>query len=344
MFALKQSSQRRQTGRHFVRRLPGALRLILLPVVLTVTAVHAGTGAKPVLANELPTADAARQLDEPIDNTPPTSVLSPFWEPGIQRWSDYIGALAEAYGFHPDFIAAVIAHETGDEQQATNRTGALDLMSGTPADPGLVWQPLSEELLTPETNLRWGMAILSYVVQQSGGDLFTALAAYNGGWEQVDDRVSREYAARVLDSYGRALIARSGLSPDMAERWTVAVEIRAGNVPSDLPLVLGTRPVVGLHTFVEHTVYAFADEQGHNYYVRGFVVPLSLSEYVGVEADVGDLDQLEAPLRARLGEKSARSASGNPRVLLACLPSLDRLRGQITTRWYSPSYCPAAGR
>lgn len=344
MFALKQPSERHRAGRHFVRRLPGVFRLILLPVTLAVTAAPAGTAAKPVSANKLAAADTARQMDEPIDNSLSARVLSPFWEPGIQRWSDYIDTLAGAYGFHPDFIAAVVAHESGEEQQAANRTGALDLMSLTPADSELAWQPSSEELLTPETNLRWGMAILSYVVQQSGGDLFTALAAYNGGWEQVDSQVSREYAARVLDSYGRALMARDGLSPDMAERWTVAVEIRAGNVPSDLPLVLGTRSVVGLHMFAEHTVYAFADEDGHNYYVRGFVVPLSLSEYVGTEADVEDLDQLEAQLRARLGEKSARGASGNFRVLLACLPSLGRLRGQIMTRWYSPSYCPAAGR
>ena len=36
------------------------------------------------------------------------SVLSPFWEPAIQRWGNYISTLSEVYGFHPDFIAAVI--------------------------------------------------------------------------------------------------------------------------------------------------------------------------------------------------------------------------------------------
>lgn len=295
-------------------------------------------------ASGLFAADAMRQADERAGSSPTASVLSPFWGPNIQRWSDYIGALAEAYGFHPDFIAAVVKHESDGEYRAVSRMGAVGLMGVMPTGPGLEWRPSSEELLTPATNLRWGMAILSYVVQQSGGDLFTALAAYNGGWEQVDSRVPREYAARVLDSYARALIARNGLSPDMAGRWTVAVEIRAGNVPSDSPLVLGARPVTGLRTFAEHTAYAFADEDGHNYYVRAFVVPLGLAEYAGIETEAGYLNQLEAPLRARLGEKSARSAPGNPRVLLACLPSLGRLRGQVTTRWYSPSYCPAAGR
>jgi hypothetical protein len=53
---------------------------------------------------------------------------------------------------------------------------------------------------------------------------------------------------------------------------------------------------------------------------------------------------LEPPLRARLGEKSAQGAVGNSRVLLACLPSLARLRGQVTTRWFAPIYCPNAER
>jgi hypothetical protein len=271
------------------------------------------------------------------------AVLSPYWGPGIQRWSNHIGALAEAYGFHPDFIAAVIAHGSGGE--ARGPLGAADLMSVIPHGHGVEWRSSSEDLLLPVAHLRWGMAILSYVVQQSGGDLFTALAAYNSGWNQVNNRPPREYAARVLDSYGRALVARAGLSPEMAGRWTVAVEIRAGNVPADL-LVLGNRPLVGLRTFTEHTVYAYADEAGHLFYVRGFVVPLTLSDLAPDESNLGHNDdfQLEAPLRARLGEKSARSAPGNPRVLLACLPSLSRLRGQVATRWYAPTGCPPVER
>jgi hypothetical protein len=271
-------------------------------------------------------------------------VLSPYWGPSIQRWSAYIGALAQVYGFHPDFIAAVIKHESDGEYQAVSHMGAVGLMGVMPTGPGLEWRPTSEELLLPATNLRWGMAILSYVVQQSGGDLFTALAAYNGGWNQVNSRTPREYAERVLDSYGRALVASAGMSPDMAGHWTVAVEIRAGNVPTDTLLVLGSRPLVGLRTFAEHTVYAYADTAGHAFYVRGYVVPLGLSELVAEESRPVDFGQLEAPLRARLGEKSARSALGNPRVLLACLPSLNRLRGQVTTRWYAPTGCPATER
>jgi hypothetical protein len=254
--------------------------------------------------------------------------------------------LAEAYGFHPDFIAAVIQHESGGEWRPAGNLSPAGLLGVISAGPGSEWRSSSEELLLPAVNLRWGLTILSYVVQRSGGDLFTALAAYKGGWDQVNSRAPREYAARVLDSYGRALVVRAGLSPDMAGRWTVAVEIRAGNVPADTLLVLGSRPLVGLRTFAEHTLYAHTDATGHAFYVRALVVPLGLSELIPDELSSGEADyfQLEAPLRARLGEKSARGAPGNPRVLLACLPSLSRLRGQVTTRWYAPSGCPAGQR
>ena len=213
-----------------------------------------------------------------------------------------------------------------------------------PISPGLEWQPSTNDLLLPAADLRWGIAILSYVVQQSGGDLFTALAAYRGGWSNVNDPQPREFAARVLDNYGRALITRAGLSPSIAGHWTVAVEIRAGNVPADGMLVLGSRPIGALRTFAEHVVYAYADADGHLFYVRGYAIPLTLVESLPDEGDSGTADELEAPLRARLGEKTARGASSNPRVLLACLPSLTRLRGQTTTRWFAPSNCPQVGR
>ena len=58
---------------------------------------------------------AARQVSpEPAHTTTPP-VLSPYWEPDIQRLQGAIGGLAAVYGFHPDFIAAVIRHEADRE-------------------------------------------------------------------------------------------------------------------------------------------------------------------------------------------------------------------------------------
>jgi hypothetical protein len=270
------------------------------------------------------------------------TALSPYWDADIRRWENEIGGLTELYGFHPDFIAAVIKYEAEQEIPLTGHGGIVGLTGRQSSGRPIAWTPSSEQLLAPTANLRWGLAILSYVVQQSGGDLFTALAAYHGGWEHVNSRTPREYAARVLDSYGRALMARNGLSPEMANRWTIAVQIKAGNVPAESLLVLGTRPIAGVRTYAEHTLYAFAGAGGQAYYVRAFVVPLGLSEFVAADSSL-NFDELEAPLRARLGEKSAHGAP-DARMLLACLSGLERLRGQVTTRWFSPTYCPAAGR
>ena len=272
-----------------------------------------------------------------------TRGLSPYWEPEIQQWGSYIDALADAYGFHPDLIAAIIAHESDEENQTNNPVNPGGLMGQLPTRPssGIALSP--DPTLPPFNNLRWGMAILSYVVQQSGGDLFTALAAYHSGWANVNRPSPREYAASVLDSYARALIVRAGFTPQMASRWTVAVDIRAGNVPADSTLVLANERLSSMRLFAEHVDYAFADEQGHTYYIRGFVVPVSLAEYLPI-AEEGTGDELEPLLRARLGDKSVGRSPGNSRVLIACLLGMERLRGQFTTRWYSPSYCPELTR
>lgn len=275
---------------------------------------------------------------------PPTSPLSPYWGPDIQQWAAYISALAGQYGFHPDLVAAVIQHEMlAADAGGLAPVSLLRLPAGSPA-------PTTDGIPTPANDLRWGMTILAHVVQQSGGDLFTALAAYNGGWGQVEGRAAQEYAAQVLDSYARALVAVDGRPPNMAGRWTVAVEIHAGDVPAESLIVLGVEPlrassvIATQHAFAVHTVYAFAGENGRPFHIRGYPVPLGLAEFVADGDEIGETGQLEAPLRARLGDKSAHATPGNPRVLLACLPSLERLRGQVTTRWYSPSNCPEATR
>jgi hypothetical protein len=157
--------------------------------------------------------------------------------------------------------------------------------------------------------------------------------------------VPREYASRVLDSYARALVARDGVATDSAAQWTIAVEIPSGNVPSEGMLILGRQPISELRLFSEHTVYRYVDDDGRAYYVRGYAVPVGLSDRAEMlPATPFDAHQLEPALLSRLGERSARVSNGNQNVLLACLPSLARLRGEVNTRWYAPSSCPSAQR
>lgn len=58
-------------------------------------------------------------------------------------------------------------------------------------------------------------------------------------------------------------------------------------------------------------------------------------------SEFGDSNHLEAELSQPNREKASGS---NPQVLLACLASLDRLRGHLSTRWFAPSDCPTENR
>ncbi|HEX6386873.1 MAG TPA: transglycosylase SLT domain-containing protein [Anaerolineae bacterium] len=309
--------------------------VVLLLVAFVLSAVATIGPAK--------TAEAAESYASGKQAEPGT-LLAPVWDPLVRQWAPQIVVLADAYGLDPDFIAAVIKAESNGITDGVSRAGAVGLMGVMPAGPGMEWRPSIEELKNPSTNLRWGVAILAEIIRQSGGDLYAALAAYSGGWEHANSRVPRKYAARVLDYYGRAVVGRNGQSPDIATQWTLAIELRKGHVPKESLLVLGDQPISGLHTYGEHTVYSYVDRSGQAYYVKGFAVPVAL--VVPPDPDPGSVsfgrgDALEPHLQARLGEVQVKIANSNPRVLIACLPSLSRLRGHVSTRWFAPSDCPS---
>lgn len=309
--------------------------LIALVTLLLAGVLLLGMSGEPMPAS----AAAAPMLQSTAPAKPP---LSPIWKETIQQWAMEINDLADVYGLDPDFVAAVVREESNGDPRVVSRVGAVGLMGVMPASPGLEWRPQLEELKDPTTNLRWGVAILAEVVRQSGGDLYSALAAYSGGWDQVNSRVPRNYAASVLDYYGRAVVARNGISPDIASRWTLAIEIRHGYVPNEPLLVLGDQPVSGLITYGEHMVFEYVDQSGRSYYVKGHAVPVALIVPLGTDSiSFGGAETLEAELQARLSETSAKVTSSNPRVLIACLPSLSRLRGHASTRWFAPSFCPS---
>lgn len=154
---------------------------------------------------------AARQPTQP---PAPPSHLSPYWPETIQRWEPIILEEAQRRGLDPDLIAAVIWKESNGWPSRRGPVGAVGLMMVMPKEAGFSWRPTAEELMVPSTNIFWGARALSIIVRQSEGDLFNALAAYNGGWEQVHLRVTRRYAQSVLLEYARAVAARNGLSPN----------------------------------------------------------------------------------------------------------------------------------
>jgi hypothetical protein len=291
------------------------------------SAQGAGQGAVP--------AQSEGQSEEESDEDP----LSPFWGPTIQQWSDYIRHEAEATGIDPDFVAAVVDAESNGMPLGISRAGAVGLMGVMPSGPGLEWRPSSEALIDPQTNLNWGVAILTAIIRQSGGDISAALAAYSGGWAQVNMRVPRQYAQRVLDKYARAVVVRTNGRPEIASEWTIATEIRGGNVPVD-GLIVNQQPLSGLRMYGEHVVYQNVDAHGRSLYVKAYAVPVALVVSMERDPAASRSDLVDSQLMARLGMGELKVSDSNPRLILACLPSLTRLRGHQATRWFAPSSCP----
>ncbi len=289
----------------------------------------------PVTVRATPTNDLFRAGNR-------EQILSPIWKKVIRQWSEEIALIAAEQGLDPDFIAAVVDEESNGIPNVISRVGAVGLMGVMPSSPGLEWRPDPEALEDPITNLRWGTAILSEIIRQAGGDLAAALAAYSGGWDQVDGQVTQNYAASVLDKYGRAVAARNGISPELASQWTIAIKIDKGYVPKESLLVLGEQPVSGLITYGEHIVYHYVDFFGRAFYIKGYAVPVALVVPIGSETSLfGDANTLDIELQSRLGQTAVKISASNPRVIIACLPSLSRLRGRASTRWFAPSFCPA---
>lgn len=151
------------------------------------------------------------------------SLLSPYWPPAVARWESIILEEAGQRGIDPDFIAAVIWTESLGRPNLHSPAGAVGLMGVMPKEAGFSWRPTAQELEDPALNVFWGTRTLSIVIRQARGDLYLALAAYNGGWEQVHLPGPRRYAEDTLLHYARAVAVRMGLPADGPWVATLAV-------------------------------------------------------------------------------------------------------------------------
>jgi hypothetical protein len=285
--------------------------------------------------------NAAKGGETPAGDEEEGDILSNYWGVMISQWAPQITEEAKASGLDADFIAAVIQAESNGNLLTISRVGAVGLMGVMPFGPGLEGRPTTERLMKPDLNINWGVAILTSILRQSGGDISSALAAYSGGWDFASSQIPKQYAQSILDDYGRAVAVRAGVSPDIASRWTIAIQIRRGNIPAET-LLLADEPVSGLHLFGEHVIYDYIDEESATaYYVRGYAVPLALIVPLDVNGNAAADNTVDDRLLARLGMSETKINDSNPRVLLACLPSLSRLRGELVTRWYAPTQCPS---
>lgn len=107
----------------------------------------------------------------------------------------------------PYLVAAVIYQESRFKEGTTSASGAVGLMQLMPATAAWVAAktgeppPSAADLKQPDVNIRFGCWYLSYLLGRYGGSEALALAAYNGGADNVDKWVAAARASgRPFDS------------------------------------------------------------------------------------------------------------------------------------------------
>jgi soluble lytic murein transglycosylase-like protein len=145
---------------------------------------------------------ASQQAPARSDNTegrPVRRVLSP------EEIEKVIVQMAERHHVDPALIRAVIAAESGWNQDATSRKGAQGLMQ---LMPGTAQQLGVNDAYNAQENIEAGVRYLRALLEKYNGDLDRALAAYNAGEGAVaraggvpNIRETREYVKKVTNKY-----------------------------------------------------------------------------------------------------------------------------------------------
>jgi soluble lytic murein transglycosylase-like protein len=97
-------------------------------------------------------------------------------------------------GLDPHLVLAVIDVESQFRRYAVSRAGARGLMQVMPFWVKEIGEP-SHNLFHERTNLRYGCTILRHYLDREHGNMFNALARYNGTLGQ------RDYPNRVLRAW-----------------------------------------------------------------------------------------------------------------------------------------------
>ncbi len=141
-------------------------------------------------------------------------------------FTELIAPLAQAYDFHPLFLLAVVRQESLFEPFVSSTAGARGLMQIMPSTGQEIaqqtgWPPdfEPEDLDRPKVSLTYGAYYLARQRDLLGGDLYAALAAYNGGpgnalrWQELagDDpdlflevvsfSQTQEYIRRIYETF-----------------------------------------------------------------------------------------------------------------------------------------------
>lgn len=113
------------------------------------------------------------------------------------EYEGYVEDAAEMYGVDICLVYGVIRTESNFDPDAVSGAGAIGLMQIMPET--FTWLQnyrtdfmpeeilKSDELYDPETNIDYGVYLLSYLLEKYEGDTSLAICAYNAGYGNVDE-------------------------------------------------------------------------------------------------------------------------------------------------------------
>lgn len=106
-----------------------------------------------------------------------------------QKFSEFVEKYSNEYGVPEYIVYSVIKVESDYESNAVSHAGAVGLMQITPETFDWVMMLMREELdrgmlYDPETNIKYGTYLLSYLYTEFG-NWNTVYAAYNAGMSRV---------------------------------------------------------------------------------------------------------------------------------------------------------------
>jgi len=118
---------------------------------------------------------------------------------------DIIAKASQRFGVDPDLIRAVIQAESGFDPRAVSPAGAQGLMQLMPSTAKMLGV---RDPFDPEQNVMGGTRFLKDLLQRYGGDVDSALAAYNWGPGNLEKggslpRETRNYLRKVKGFYAQ---------------------------------------------------------------------------------------------------------------------------------------------
>jgi len=118
--------------------------------------------------------------------------------------TDLVRQAAQKYGVDPKLVSAVVEAESGGDQSVISSAGAIGVMQLMPETAA----SLGVDPYDKAQNIDGGTKYLSQMLNNFGGDVRKAVAAYNAGPQAVRDyngvppyRETQAYVNRVLDIY-----------------------------------------------------------------------------------------------------------------------------------------------